>query len=208
MRKIILNEAFGILALAVLLVPQIAHTVYVFKVNSQYMNPWFGWCYAVGVDLAILIFTVKGWIRTAIVYFLGTLAHNVVYQFWPESIWSAVLICLMLSGTIFSFSHLFYFKKDADQRKVGAEQERITAHLEQLTAALAAGVRFEALPYQCPQCGQAHATSKQLNGHISGHKQIGDWNPESYKEWEEENRQRKTLAEGAINELKSNTYEN
>lgn len=170
MRKFILNEAFGILALTILLIPQIAHTVYVFKINSQYDNPWFGWCYAIGVDLAILIFTVKGWIRTAIAYFLGTLAHNLAYQFWPESMWSAMLICLMLSGTIFSFSHLFYFKKDADNRNGSAEEPQDTTETKQLTAALDAGIRFEPQPCLCPECGESFTSNKKLNGHISGHK--------------------------------------
>lgn len=42
MRKFIINEAFGIIALVVLLIPQVAHTVFVFEVNSHYDNPWFG----------------------------------------------------------------------------------------------------------------------------------------------------------------------
>lgn len=210
MRKFILNEAFGILALTILLIPQIAHTVYVFQINSQYDNPWFGWCYSIGVDLAILIFTVKGWIRTAIAYFLGTLAHNLVYQFWPESIWSAVLICLMLSGTIFSFSHLFYFKKDADNRNGSAEEPQDTAETKQLTEALDAGIRFEPQPYLCPDCGEAFTSTKKLNGHISGHKQKDEWFPENYGDWETENDRRAALvSQIQLNHShKINQYEN
>ena len=190
MRKFIINEAFGIIALAILLIPQIAHTVFIFKVNSQYDDPWFAWCYAIGVDLAILIFTVKGWIRTAILYFLGTLAHNLVYQFWPESMWSAILICIMLSGTIFSFSHLFYFKKKADESGDTTIERQLTAEAAQVTAALDAGMRFEPQPYLCPDCGEAFINTKKLNGHISGHKQKDEWFPEKYGDWELENEQR------------------
>jgi len=179
MRKLIINEAFGIIALSILLIPQIAHTVFIFKANSNYADPWFAWCYALGVDIAILIFTVKGWIRTAILYFLGTLAHNLVYQFWPESLWSAVLISVMLSGTIFSFSHLFYFNKKADQRKD--------------TAAIDAGIRFEAQPYLCPDCGEAFGSNKKLNGHISAHKMKNKWHPEKYGDWEADNERRAAL---------------
>ena len=60
MKRLITREWFGIVALTIILIPQVAHTVYVFQANSQYSDPWFAWCYAIGVDLAILIFTVKG----------------------------------------------------------------------------------------------------------------------------------------------------
>lgn len=190
MRKLILNEAFGIIALTVLLIPQIAHTIYVFKINSQYTDPWFGWCYAIGIDLAILIFTVKGWTRTAYAYFAGTLAHNLVYQFYPESIWSSILICVMLSATIFSFSHLFYHKDNAVEHKDTAELPQASAEALRLTVAMEAGICFEAQPFLCPQCNQSFANTKKLNGHISGHKQKGEWYAENYGDWELENRTR------------------
>ncbi len=187
MKKLITHEVFGICALLTLLIPQVAHTVYVFKINSQYHDPWFAWPYAIGVDLAILIFTVKGWTKTAVTYFFGTLAHNLVYQFWPESVWSASLLCLMLSATIFSFSHLFYSKKSAP-----LHSEESTKVL-QVSAAMEAGVHFEAQPYRCPTCGETFASSKQLNGHISGHKQKSEWLVEDYGNWETENAKRAQL---------------
>ncbi len=193
MRKFILNEAFGILALALLLIPQIAHTVYIFERNSHYAHAWFSWCYAVGVDLAILIFTVKGWIKTAVAYFIGTLAHNLVYQFAPNSTLSALLICLMLSATIFSFSHLFFEHKKADQRKPSVIEPQLTANQKRMLAASKAGIRFEAQPYRCPCCGEAFSSTKKLNGHISGHKQKGEWLPEEYADWERGNEQRAAL---------------
>ena len=210
MRRFIINEAFGILALSILLIPQIAHTVYIFKANSHYDDPWFAWCYAIGVDLAILIFTVKGWIRTAVAYFFGTLAHNLVYQFYPESAWSAVLLCVMLSGTIFSFSHLFYFKEKADKRKDSADEPLATAKGLQVSAALDAGIRFEPQPYLCPECGESFINTKKLNGHVSGHKQKSEWFPDKYGNWELENEQRAALANQLeINQsLKIEEYEN
>jgi hypothetical protein len=195
MRKFILNEAFGIVALTVLLIPQIAHTIYVFKINSQYTDPWFGWCYAIGIDLAILIFTVKGWTRTAYAYFVGTLAHNLVYQFYPESIWSSILICVMLSATIFSFSHLFYHKDEAVERNDSALEPQASAMLLRLTANMEAGICYEAQPYLCPECKQSFASTKKLNGHISGHKQKDMWFVESYDNWEEENAKRAALCD-------------
>lgn len=190
MKKFILNEAFGIAALTILLIPQIAHTVFVFKVNSHYGDPWFAWCYAIGVDLAILIFTVRGWIKTAIVYFIGTLAHNLVYQFWPESVWSSILLSVMLSATIFSFSHLFYFKdKDLEPESPNTEPLH-GAEIKRILAARLAGVHFEPQPYLCPECGEPFSSNKKLNGHISGHKQKDDWQPENYDEWELSNEKR------------------
>ncbi len=205
MRKLVLNEAFGIIALAILLIPQVAHTVYVFKVNSHYSDPWFAWCYAVGVDLAILIFTVKGWTRTAVVYFLGTLCHNLVYQFWPESAWSAALVCLMLSGTILSFSHLF-FQQAAPDRTATATEKQNTAAAAQLSAARAAGIRFEIKPYLCPECDEAFTSSKKLNGHVSGHKQKDEWFPDNYGSWETENEQRAVLAAQVQIDVSPNIY--
>lgn len=195
MRKFILNEAFGIVALTVLLIPQIAHTIYVFKINSQYTDPWFGWCYAIGIDLAILIFTVKGWTRTAYAYFAGTLAHNLVYQFYPESIWSSILICIMLSATIFSFSHLFYHKDKAVDRNDTALELQASAILLRLTANMEAGICYEAQPYLCPECNQSFANTKKLNGHISGHKQKDMWFVENYDNWEAENAKRAVLCD-------------
>lgn len=206
MKKLVINEAFGIAALLLLLIPQIAHTVFIFKANSHYNDPWFAWFYAAGVDMAILIFTVRGWIRTAIIYFIGTLAHNLVYQFWPESMWSAVLISFMLSGTIFSFSHLFYFKNEADRRRENAATPQLSPIQKRLEAAIKAGIRFEAQPYKCPSCGQSFESTKKLNGHVSSHKSKGEWDAENYGQWEEENERRVALAQG-INNLHHTSIE-
>lgn len=194
MKKLITREGFGILALSIVLIPQIAHTVYVFKTNSQYTDPWFAWCYAIGVDLAILIFTVKGWTKTAIIYFAGTLVTNLVYQFFPDSVYGAVLICVMLSGTIFAFSHLFY----AEKPELAAEPPPIKPDTLELLKQ--SGIAFEVQPFQCPECQKSFATAKQLNGHISGHKQTDIWHEERYGDWEHENQ----LREQRLQELSLN----
>ncbi len=187
MKQIITKEWFGIVALTIILIPQVAHTVYVFSENSQYDNPWFAWFYAVGVDLAILIFTVKGWKKTAFIYLIGTIAHNVVYQFYPESLYSSVLIAIMLSGTIFSFSHLFYADKPNEESQ--ELQPDIFTQLQEHH------IELELKPYKCPECQKSFANTKQLNGHISGHKQTGQWNEDHYGDWEEENKKRGDLLE-------------
>ena len=188
MRKIIENEVFGILTMGILLVPQIAHTLYVFEANSHYEHPWFSYCYALGVDLAILIFTVKGWLKTALAYLLATLAHNLVYQFMPEGIWSGVLISVMQSVTLYSFSHLFFNTKNET-----LELAHVPKEVLKIDKAIRAGVRFEAQPYQCPECQETFSNSKQLNGHISAHKTKGEWHPDTYGAWEEENKKRAEL---------------
>ncbi len=194
MKSLITKEWFGIVALSLLLIPQIAHTVFVFNANSQYRDPWFGWSYAVGVDLAILIFTVKGWKGTAIIYFFGTLAHNVVYQFWPESIWSSILICIMLSATIFSFSHLFYAVNENDSKEASPQKSTSEKEAEKLSIAKSRGIRIVALPYQCPACIEAFLNKRKLNGHISGHKQKYEWHAEQHTtNWEEENERRASV---------------
>ncbi|WP_010180400.1 C2H2-type zinc finger protein [Aquimarina agarilytica] len=193
MKKLILNEAFGIFALSLLLVPQVAHTVYVFKINSQYHAPWWSWAYALGVDLAVLIFTVKGWKKVAIAYFFGTLAHNLVYQFYPESVWSALLICVMLSATIFSFSHLFYSGDKLGATENTEVRSESSLEVKRIHAILEAGIQIEMKPFKCPECGECFAIAKQLNGHISTHKKQGEWFAENYGDYETKNLEREAL---------------
>lgn len=198
MKKFILNEAFGIFALSLLLVPQIAHTVYVFKINSQYVSPWWSWSYALGIDLAVLIFTVKGWKKVAYAYFFGTLAHNLVYQFYPESVWSAILICIMLSGTIFSFSHLFY-SSDKFETPINTDVNSETSlEAMRIDALLKEGISIEIKPFLCPECNEAFNSSKQLNGHISAHKKQENWYPDTYGNYEKDNQRRVSLSQVKI----------
>lgn len=187
MKRLITREWFGIIALTIILIPQVAHTVYVFQANSQYSDPWFAWCYAVGVDLAILIFTVKGWKKTALIYLLGTIAHNLVYQFYPESIYGAILVGIVLSGTIFSFSHLFYATKSENTKDQGKSISELFDYLQ------VQNIDYELKPHTCPECHKSFATAKQLNGHISGHKQTRTWHEENYGDWESENSMRENL---------------
>lgn len=155
-----------------------------FKQTANHSDPWFAWCYAIGVDLAILIFTVKGWKKTALIYLLGTIAHNLVYQFYPESIYGTILVGVMLSGTIFSFSHLFYATKTDKQKDQGKSMSELFDYLQ------VQKIDYELKPHKCPECHKSFATAKQLNGHISGHKQTGTWHEENYGDWEAENAKR------------------
>lgn len=188
-----INKIVGLLIMAILLVPQIAHTLYVFEANSRYENPWFSWCYSIGVDLAILVFTANGWIRTAFAYLFATLAHNLAYQYMPEGLWSSLLISVMQSVTLFSLCHLFLKQeKKAKKSVTNSTAKTLTgSRTMQIQKAIDFGIHFEAYPFTCPECKQSFATSKQLNGHVSGHKMSKEWQPESYGDWELNNRKRR-----------------
>ena len=183
--EIIGHEGFWLMALSILLIPQVASSVKVFAFNNaQYESPWFAWCYAIGIDLAILIFTVKGQLKIAFIYLLVMVAHALIGQFLPyKSSFGTILVHTTLPVTIFSFSHLFYYKKN----KTHETQPQLTAEQAQLIAINAQGIHLEAQPYLCPECGFSTSSSKKLNGHISGHKATGEWHPESYGDWQKEN---------------------
>ncbi len=186
MEDIIKSKWFIVLVLLFLLVPQVAHSLYVFNANSQYNQPWFAWCYAIGVDGAILVFTTNGWVRTGVVYFVGTLATNMVYLYFPEGIVSGVLIGVMLSGSILTVTHLFHAKiKESEAAKQIEPEPEKPDLLEELKKH---DIAFEIQPHKCPECDTSFATAKQLNGHISGHKQTGDWHEEEYGDWELKNK--------------------
>ncbi len=83
MKKIILIRVCAGLTMCLLLISQIQHTNYLFTSNSHFENPWFSRLYAIGVDSAILIFGLCGWVRTSLFYLFVMLAHNLRYTFMP-----------------------------------------------------------------------------------------------------------------------------
>ncbi|MEO9870400.1 MAG: C2H2-type zinc finger protein [Ekhidna sp.] len=192
MKKVIKSEWFGIVSLAIILTPQIAHSVYIFSINSQYDNPWFAWCYAIGVDLAILIFTVSGWKNTALAYLGATLATNLVYFWSKPHLEISILISVLQAGTIYAFSHLY--TKQNDEKEKASQAKEKPSHSERYEMAQAQGIYIEAHPYKCPQCNYTTATAKKLNGHISGHKQKGEWFEDRYEDWQKQNHKRALIA--------------
>ena len=189
-----MNKIVGLLIMAILLVPQIAHTLYIFEANSRYENPWFSWCYAIGVDLAILVFTANGWIKTAFAYLFATLAHNLAYQYMPVGIWSSLLISVMQSVTLFSLCHLFLKQEKKAKNGVtnpDGETLIVTKQTTHIQKAIDIGIQYVPYPFICPECKQSFASSKQLNGHVSSHKNMQEWQPERYGNWELENRKRR-----------------
>lgn len=194
MKKI--YQFIGALALVILLVPQVKHTVYIFQNNSQHEDVWFAWCYAIGIDLAILIFTLKGWTWTAVGYLLATLGTNIVYQFFPVGIEAKILLSVLLSVTIFIFSHLY--KKEQEQVAQSSQDNDILEKANEL------GISIQMNPYKCPSCGKAFQTAKELNGHISGHKssrKLNEWTPELYGDWEMKNERRAQFTKDNIKSI-------
>lgn len=189
MKEISKDNIAGTIVILLLLIPQMAHTLYVFEVNSRYDHPWFAYCYAIGIDTAILIFTRKGWLRTALAYFFATLAHNIVYLYYPESVWSGLLIGVSLSATIYALTHLFLQNKPAVS-KGDISATPIPDQVWQIYRSIEAGVHFEAQPFVCPECGESFASKKKLNGHISSHKKQKQWNEDQYGDWQLENHKR------------------
>lgn len=189
-------EPVSLLGLLLLLTPQVLHTVYLFEQNSQFSNPWFAWCYALGVDIAILIFTYKGWVKLAMVFFLSTLTHNIAYMFWGDSVFAAILVCIVQSGTLFSYTHLFASNRKPElntdlsilKGKKLVERGPYADRLDELLALRQRGIAIEPLPHVCPECGRAFHSSKELNGHISTHKRSNEWHEERYGDWEQMNR--------------------
>jgi len=188
--SLISHEGFWLMALSFLLIPQVASSFKVFAYNNaQYESPWFAWCYAIGIDMAILIFTVKGRLVIAFLYLLVMIAHALIGQFLPyQSTYGIFLVHTTLPITIFSFSHLFYYeKKKAKQDKATAIIPQVSTEVAQVTAMLAQDIRLEPQAYLCPQCGLGATNPKKLNGHISGHKATDKWFPEKYGDWEKQN---------------------
>lgn len=195
MKNFVKSEWFGIVSLIVILTPQIAHSVHLFQVNSSHAtaDPWYAWCYAIGVDLAILIFTVHGWKHTSLIFLAATLATNILY-FWPSgNLFGGILLSLMQSGTIYAYSHLYV--EQVEKKEETAKKAQEPSALERYEMAKAQGIHIEAQPYKCPQCGYTTATAKKLNGHISGHKQKGDWLEDGYKDWEKQNHRRAMIVQ-------------
>lgn len=183
------DQYVGLLALMMLLIPQVQHTIYVYENNSQHGPVWFSWCYAAGIDLAILIFTLRGWKRMAIGYLFATLATNIIYQFYPIGWLAKIVLSVLLSITIYFFSELY--KREKQQKEVIKKQESEEDQNKQVFAkAIKMGIDVQINPYVCPECGEGFPTSKKLNGHISGHKAKKEWTPEKYGEWEKLNEER------------------
>jgi hypothetical protein len=188
MKKFIETEGLAIFGLFLLLIVQVAFTVYVFNKSGHHADmPWLAYVYAIGVDVAVLIFAVHGRILISFFFYFASLATNTVYLYYPDSIISQTLIAFMLSTTIFSYTHLFVWISKKREEELKTNKSLNDAAL--LAEAKKLGIEIIPLPYKCPVCGEGFANSKKLNGHISAHKTKNQWEVEN-KNWEKENMER------------------
>ena len=195
MKKVFQNDWFVLIPLLALLTAQTMHTIYVFQAVSHYPQAWFAWCYAIGIEMAILICVARGWLWVSGGYAVATLATNLLYEFAPDSVLSGILLSVLLSVTIAIYSHLFY---QNTKRKEAAKESAVTASNGAVTANM---IRLMN-PYECPACGERKQSAKSLNGHISGHKQKDQWHPDEYpNDWEKQNALNSQELETKINSL-------
>ena len=184
----LMDRVVGMIIMIFLLIPQYWSTQAVFVANDKSGILWIAWAYAFGIDTAVLYFTYKGWIKTAIAYMVVSFAHNISYHLAPQSISAVFLISSCSPGTIFTVGHLFLHKKQKNKEAINTQQ--IPKNVWQIHQAMEAGIHFMAEPFRCPECHATFSDRLQLNGHITSHKKNNTWNPEDYGDWEQENRQR------------------
>lgn len=184
----LMDRVVGMIIMIFLLIPQYWSTQAVFIANDKSGILWIAWSYAIGIDTAVLYFTYKGWIKTAIAYMVVSFAHNISYHLAPESISAIFLISSCSPGTIFTVGHLFLHKRI--EKGKTKDTEEIPEKVWQIHRAMKTGVHFEAQPFLCPECNKKFPDKKSLNGHITSHKKNNEWKPENYGDWELENHQR------------------
>jgi len=156
MKKDQLISIIGMFAIGMLLILMIAHSLCFLEMNCRYKRPWFGWTHAVGLDLAIFVFTIKDWLKTALIYMFITFAHNLAYLFALKSAWNAVLLKVIPSVTLFSFTPLFFRHPDNENTPIA-----IAERLLKMEQATRAGVIDKALPHKYPEFETCFAANKQ-----------------------------------------------
>ncbi len=184
----LMDRIVGMIIMIFLLIPQYWSTQAVFAANDKSGLLWIAWSYALGIDTAVLYFTYKGWIKTAIAYMVISFAHNVSYHISAESISAVFLVSSCSPGTIFTVGHLFLHRRK--EKRKAADSENIPEKVRQIHKAMQVGIHFEAQPFICPECKSSFSSKTKLNGHITSHKKSKEWKPEHYGDWELENHRR------------------
>lgn len=185
----ILADYFKLIALVLLLIPQVHHTFEMYTLNSKSQwneeDDWRAWCFAIGVDMAILVFTVYGNIWIAVMFGVSTLACNFIYEFVPVGNLAKSYLGIILTLCLFSFSHTFLFNKKAKEKVA----KFIIDIGNYFAPALNEQVPIKLHPHICPECGESFQSEKQLNAHITGHKKAHEWGDHG-DEWPLKNKQR------------------
>ena len=185
------NRNTKIVVLAAILVHQIHATMDVYSDNNdQDWGWWFGLLYAVAIDTSILIFVADGRKRLSQFYLVVMCVIVYIAKALPPGTLSGQLFMGWVGPmTVYFYSEFFESDKEKTSQE-SVEQPQLSTEQAQASALVALGIRIEAQPYKCPECGECAASSKKLNGHISGHKMKQKWFPESYGQWEAQNERR------------------
>ena len=155
--RILKTKLVVVICLFLLLVAQVHHTVYVYSMAThEPTTPWYAWCYAIGIEGAILVFVVNGWRWQSMLFSLATILTNFLYgEYGQKEIPLAVnvTISVLLGGAIAGFSHLYYTKMKLIESIIdevengntedekGDQAERVTAEVLQQTKLVLQGIQ-------------------------------------------------------------------
>lgn len=158
MKKIITylrSEACVFVAIVCVMLVQIAHNTYVVFANSRFQSSVlslsFALFYAFAIEFSILTYVINDQRTHAKVYAGGSLATNLLYYYYPESILAPALISIMLAGSIWAFSDLFVDKINKEHREKKKSPDK---------------------PFKCDMCEASFDSGRELNGHRSAHKRV------------------------------------
>lgn len=175
--RILKTKLVVVICLFLLLVAQVHHTVYVYAMAThEAYTPWYAWCYAIGIEGAILVFVVNGWRWQSMLFSLATILTNFLYgEYGTKEIPLAVniTISILLGGAIAGFSHLYYTK-----------MKLIESIIEEVENGNTEDETKEKKPVDvCPKCGKHFYEKGQINGHISAYKRVEPemWDGMQYK---------------------------
>lgn len=187
--RIIVSELFVVIAVLLVLTPQIRHSFHLYYQNSMEKDQveWIAWSYALGVDMAILIFTFCGWVRLALFYALTTFIGNNIYHFVTVGPEAKIFIDFMVSSCLYFFSHVVVSLRSSGAKK---EDNEFALIGEYFKPALDHGVPMKLNPHVCPECGASFHKANQLNAHITDHKKKGEWRDDYGDDWQDENKKR------------------
>ena len=96
-----------VLAAALILVPQAAHTAHVF----HHIIPFAGWALGAGVGFSVFLFATLGHTSTALATLAALAIHNMTFIAWPQSPAVPVATALVLLLPVFGLSKYYFNDK-------------------------------------------------------------------------------------------------
>lgn len=182
------NKLFSILEdlpIIALLLVQGSHTYDIYLKTAPGATPFLSFLYAAGIESAIYRFTRRGWIKTSIGYAALTLLANLLFFFDLNSDATRVLIAILLTVTLASYTHLLVEKiksgiKDnntlnntsvnASVKATISEEKETLAEHEKKELKKALNTLIKPLVYECSECGEKFDTPQALGGHKTTHR--------------------------------------